>query len=217
MNGQQRSLRNTGLLFRMGIIASLILAGCNYPNQPAATDMATATNPPAPTAVTPSPTRLPSATPAPSSTPTLSPTPAASSTPEATATQSTEQVGVVLLFDKQIGAIFKKGNKFIYQPNPELPTPEVQNQVILQVMDPLKVWSFELENTSSPFYRFTRDQRPGWEGFGTLVAYDGGYEMTLSFTAHNTQSGEKIKNRIEVAITGAMAVTVTPEAEGPPQ
>jgi len=127
-------------------------------------------------------------------------------------------VGIVQLFGKEIGVIQKKGGKFLYIPDPNIAIPLVEGKVLIQISDPQKVWGFDMENSNSPLYIFKEDPRPGWEGYGTLVVYEGCEEVIMRFTILNAQTGEKIKSWFRMKIYGAMArVSETPEVEGPPQ
>jgi hypothetical protein len=201
------------------LVASVLLAGCNYPTGAAATATASATASATsqPTATpTSSPTLQPSDTPMPSATPTATETPGPSDTLAPTATLPPEQAGMVILNGRQIGTVQKSGEQFQYLPDPGLLTPEVNGKVVLQIKDPQNQWGFDLQNSSSSFYNFKDDPRKGWEAYGVLVAYEGSYEITIKFTALNPQSGEKLNGRVRIKIVGAtILATDTPEVELP--
>ncbi len=210
--------RNARILLALACLAGFFLAGCNYPAAiaPTETPAASSTSLPSPT-LSASDTPLPSNTPEPSATSAPSETTGPSDTPAATATQPSEQVGVVILNGQEIGTIQKSGENFLYIPTPGTLTPEVKGKVVLRISDPQKKWGFDLENSSSSFYNFKDDPRAGWESYGVLVAYEGSYEITIKFTALNSETGEKLKDRVRIKIVGAtILATDTPEVEDIP-
>jgi hypothetical protein len=191
------------------------LAGCNYPGIKAgtATETAQTTSQPLETA-TASETPQPSNTAPPSATPLPSETPGPSDTPGATATLPSEQIGVVIMYGKEIGTIQKSGEKFTYIPDPNGLMQVVKGKVVLQINDPQENWGFNLESSSSPMYRLKDDPRSGWEAYGVLVAYEGIYEITVKFMARNKLSGEKIDGKVRIKIEGAtILATDTPEVQ----
>ena len=197
------------------MLASLMLAGCNYPTGKPATTTAGAalSSLPSETAI-PSETPQPSNPLPPSATPLPSETPGPSDTPGATATLPSEQIGVVIMYGKEIGTIQKSGEKFTYIPDPHGLMQVVQGKVVLQIKDPQENWGFNLESSSSPMYRLKDDPRSGWEAYGVLVAYEGIYEVTVKFMARNKLSGEKIDGKVRIKIEGATVLaTDTPEVE----
>jgi hypothetical protein len=200
------------------LFSVFILAGCNYPTGNLATESpgATSTNLPSPTH-TASATPQPSSTSEPSATTAPTATTGPSDTPAATATQPAEQVGVVILNGQEIGTIQRSGEQFTYLADPYKLTPEVKGKVVLQIKDPQQIWGFKLESSSSSMYNFKADPRSGWEAYGVLVAYEGSYEITVKFSAVNTQSGETLKDRVRIKIVGAtILATDTPEVDDLP-
>ena len=143
-------------------MVSFMLVGCNYPtgNVSSTTTKVVSTSLPTEPArlspiaqlsgaLPPSPTLLPTETVAPSG------------TPEASAIPPLEQIGVVILSGQEIGTIQKRKEKFGYTAHSYWLAPEVSEKVVLQIKDPQQRWGFNLENTSSPMYRFKADYRVG--------------------------------------------------------
>jgi len=191
------------------------MTGCNYPrgNKTTATANAVLTiqssiNARMSETPRPSSTLLPSET----SLPTDSPGP--SDTPGPTSTLPFEEIGLVILNTQEIGTIQKSGEKFIYIPNPNVPTPEVKGKVLLQIENTQEIWEFDLESSSEKLYSIQNDTRSGWEGYGMLLAYKGEYEITVKFIAHNLQTGEELEDRVYIEIFGATVIaTNTPEID----
>jgi len=205
------------LLMGSVLIVSIVLTCCNYPTRKSATATANAVLGSLPTEKT-STIEIPLLvnTPIISDTPIPSETPSPSLTPGATDTPLLEQVGVVILYGREIGTIQKRGEKFEYTADPNALTPEVKGKVVLQLKDPQQIWGFDLESSSYPMYSLKDDTRIGWEAYGVLMAYKGIYEITVKFIAMNGQTNEQIPGKVYIKIAGmTLVVTDTPEWDVP--
>ncbi len=219
MNADTKVRQKATTLLAIALIGCIWLAGCNYPGVTA--ESASPTTPPTSAPVLPEPTATPTLASQPSNTPQATETSAPTATtgpsetpaaPAATATLAWEQVGVVILNGNQIGIIKKSGDLFVFIAPDNSYLPEVSGKVVLQVKDPDKKWNFDLDSTSSNFFHFKDDPRPGWEGYGILVVYEGVHDVTLRFTVQNAQTGEKVKGRIVTKMLGeTVQFTPTPE------
>ena len=159
---------------------------------------------------TASSTLIPSDTPEPD----ISPRPSETSTP--LPTPPPEEIALVILDGKEVGAILKSGDLLSYASFLGDQAAAVDDRAVLKLIDPQGSWRFNLQRTSGAGYTLKADPRHDYKAYGVLIVYQGKFEIEVRFIGTNFHSGEKLRGRVFVPVQGIAApATETSPADIP--